>query len=232
LFATPIVSLADLDRAVELLEWALARGCRAIDLRAAPVPTRSGMRSPADPMFDPFWARCAEADVLVCTHLGESGYYRYSGDWTGNYRRRAFSLDAFEQVYLHGRAVSDFMTAMVCQGAFTRHPGLRVVSVENGSDWVANLVERLKLYYHRYPGSFPEDPVAAWNRCVWVNPYWEDDLAALTEYVPVERILAGSDFPHAEGLAEPTDFVKGLVGFSPEDERRIMRDNLKSLLGH
>jgi hypothetical protein len=43
--------------------------------------------------------------------------------------------------------------------------------------------------------------------------------------------LAGSDFPHAEGLAEPTDFVKSLTGFNEDDQRMIMHDNLKYLLG-
>jgi hypothetical protein len=43
--------------------------------------------------------------------------------------------------------------------------------------------------------------------------------------------LAGSDFPHAEGLAEPTDFVKSLKGFNEGDQRMIMHNNLKYLLG-
>jgi predicted TIM-barrel fold metal-dependent hydrolase len=230
LFATPIVSLADPAEALTMLDWLISRGARTIYVRSAPVPTIEGSRSPGDPMFDAFWARAAEAGILVCAHLSEPGYYRYSGDWTGNYRRRAFRLSAFEHIYFHGRAITDFFTAMVTHGAVTRHPNLRLVSVENGSDWAPRLVELFKMYYQRYPGSFPEDPIEAFNRCVWVNPYWEDDIAGLTDYVPVERILAGSDFPHAEGLAEPTDFVKGLDGFSDADTRAIMRDNLKAIL--
>ena len=230
LFATPIMSMAEHEQTLPMLDWVIERGCRAIDVRAAPVPTPSGLKSPGDPMFDPFWARCAEAGILVCVHLGESGYFRHSGDWTGNYRRQAFSMSSFEQIYMHGRPISDFMTAIVCHGVLTRHPKLRVVSVENGSDWVPHLVDRFKMFYQRYPGQFPEDPVEAFERNVWVSPFWEEDLDVLRGYVPLEHILAGSDFPHAEGLAEPTDYVKGLLGFSPEDERRVMRDNLRSLL--
>jgi len=105
-----------------------------------------------------------------------------------------------------------------------------VLSVENGSDWVAWLVERFKVEYSRYPGSFPENPLAAFERCVWVVPYWEEPIHALTGYVPVERILAGSDFPHSDGLPEPTSFAKALSEFSDGDVRKIMRDNLKSIL--
>ena len=70
----------------------------------------------------------------------------------------------------------------------------------------------------------------AFERCVWVSPFWEDDIAEIARYMPVERILAGSDYPHAEGLANPTDFVKGLSAFDEADTKKIMRDNLRSLL--
>jgi predicted TIM-barrel fold metal-dependent hydrolase len=38
-------------------------------------------------------------------------------------------------------------------------------------------------------------------------------------------LMMGSDYPHAEGLAEPAAFVRKLEGMDPTDIRRIMRDN-------
>ncbi|MDG2261678.1 MAG: amidohydrolase family protein, partial [Actinomycetota bacterium] len=167
---------------------------------------------------------------LVCTHVGESGYYRYTGDYTGNYRRKAFSLTPFEMIYLHGRTMTDYLTALTTHGVFTRHPELRMVSVENGSDWLPPLLDTCKTFYQRYPGEFTEDPVEAIERNLWISPFWEEPLDELAGLLSAEKILAGSDFPHAEGLYEPTDFAKALVEFSQEDERLIMRDNLKDLL--
>jgi predicted TIM-barrel fold metal-dependent hydrolase len=231
LFATPVISLSDVDEAIKMLEWALDRGARAIMVRPSPVPTLMGMRSPADPMFDPFWARCQESKVLVCGHLSATGYHRYSGDWTGIYEFAPHKPQGpFASIATHARATMDFFTAMVVQGAVTRFPGLRLLSVENGSDWVPWVVERFKVEYQRYPGSFPEEPVAAFARCVWVVPYWEEPIQELTGYVPVERILAGSDFPHSDGLPEPIAFAKALDAFSEADVRRIMRDNLRSII--
>jgi predicted TIM-barrel fold metal-dependent hydrolase len=229
-FPAPFFALADVDRAVAMLEWALERGCRVIDLRSAPVLTAEGFRSPGREEFDPFWARCQEAGVLVGVHGGPVSYTKYTGDWSGDYEYHAFERSAFEHIALHGRAVSDFFTAMVCHGALTRHSRLKVVSVENGGDWIPPLVDTMKIYYHRYPASFPEDPIEAFTRGVWVSPFWEDDIAEITGCLPVTRILAGSDFPHAEGLSEPTDFVKGLSAFDEADTRRIMRENLRELL--
>ncbi|HVX21395.1 MAG TPA: amidohydrolase family protein [Acidimicrobiales bacterium] len=231
LFAVPVLPLADVDEAVRLLDWLLDHGARAVMVRPAPVPTREGMRSPADPLFDPVWARCQEAGTLVCGHLSASGYHRYTGDWTGVYRMRPHVPEGpFAAIATHARPIMDFTTAMVVHGAVTRHPRLRLVSVENGADWVPWLEARFATEYSRYPGSFPEHPLDAFRRSVYVVPHWEEPVAELARHLPVERILAGSDFPHTDGLAEPADYAKSLDGLPPDDARRIMRDNLRSLL--
>jgi predicted TIM-barrel fold metal-dependent hydrolase len=229
--ATPVISLADLRAALEQLEWVLERGAKAIMVRPSPVPTREGWRSPALEQFDPFWARCAEAGTLVCSHLSADGYHRYSGDWTGIYEFAPHRPQGpLARIITHARATMDFYAAMVVHGALARHPNLRLLSVENGSDWVAWLLERFKVEYGRYPGSFPEDPLEAFHRAVWVVPYWEEPIGELSTLIPVERILAGSDFPHSDGLPEPTQFAKALHDFSDAEVRMIMRDNLRSVL--
>ncbi len=45
-----------------------------------------------------------------------------------------------------------------------------------------------------------------------------------------ECLLMGSDYPHAEGLAEPADFVKLLDPLDDAAKKRIMRDNADQLL--
>lgn len=68
--APPLLSLLDVDRAVEELEWVLAQDASCIALRPGPAFGRS----PADPCFDPFWARVNEAKIPVLFHIAESGY--------------------------------------------------------------------------------------------------------------------------------------------------------------
>jgi hypothetical protein len=65
---------------------------------------------------------------------------------------------------------------------------------------------------------------------VYVTPHWEDDIRGLVEFLPIERMTAGSDYPHYDGLAEPTEFAKYLDWMKPEEQRKVMRDNLGSLL--
>jgi predicted TIM-barrel fold metal-dependent hydrolase len=63
-----------------------------------------------------------------------------------------------------------------------------------------------------------------------VSPYYEDDLPTLREQIGADHVLFGSDYPHAEGLAEPTEFVNDLDGFSEGDKRLVMRENGMSLV--
>jgi predicted TIM-barrel fold metal-dependent hydrolase len=65
-----------------------------------------------------------------------------------------------------------------------------------------------------------------------VTPFWEDSVAELAEEIRLDRLLLGSDWPHAEGARQPADFVtESLAGFDPQQIRKIGRDNALSLLG-
>ncbi len=64
---------------------------------------------------------------------------------------------------------------------------------------------------------------------MWVSPYYEDDLLAVRDAIGAERILFGSDYPHAEGLADPSSFVNDLDGFFADEVRLIMRENARGL---
>src|SRR5262245_17404883 len=83
IFTTPVITLPIVDEAIKELEWVLERGAKAILVRPAPVPGYEGPRSFALPEFDPFWARVQEADILVALHSSDSGYSRFTGEWSG-----------------------------------------------------------------------------------------------------------------------------------------------------
>jgi hypothetical protein len=45
-----------------------------------------------------------------------------------------------------------------------------------------------------------------------------------------QNVLAGFDFPHPEGLADPRSFFEDLSDWTPEVVGRIMSDNTRELL--
>ncbi|RIL06361.1 MAG: amidohydrolase [Proteobacteria bacterium] len=231
LFAAPMFSLMDVGRAVRELEWAIAQGARVVHLRPAPVPGPGGSKSPADPEYDPFWARVAEAGLTVAFHAGDSGYGRYAAAWENRTPyMEAFRGYAFGQVTQAGRSIYDTFASLIVHGLFRRHPRVRVASIENGSEWVPMLLKKLAKAYGQMPWEFAEDPVATFRRHCFVAPYYEDDIRALTDLVGASQVLMGSDWPHAEGIAEPMRFVEDLPGFTADEARQVMRDNARALV--
>jgi predicted TIM-barrel fold metal-dependent hydrolase len=76
---------------------------------------------------------------------------------------------------------------------------------------------------------FTNDPVEQFHQNVWVAPFVEDNIVEVVPHVPVERILFGSDWPHAEGFAQPRDFLANVADLPLDQQRRIMVDNAREL---
>jgi predicted TIM-barrel fold metal-dependent hydrolase len=106
-----------------------------------------------------------------------------------------------------------------------------LASIENGVGWVPQAISTLRrLSGGGGHGSSGSRLVDQFHEHVWVTPFTDDDVAGLLGHVPVERVLFGSDYPHAEGFAEPKQFMSLLNGVSAGDRRRIMRDNARALM--
>jgi predicted TIM-barrel fold metal-dependent hydrolase len=97
--------------------------------------------------------------------------------------------------------------------------------------WVPDLLRNLRDAHGKMPFAFQRHPVEQFTEQVWVAPYYEDDMGRLKDEIGVERLLFGSDFPHTEGLPEPTMFVKDIPTFSEAETKAVMRDNVLELLG-
>jgi len=230
LFAAPYLTLVDPARAERELERVLEQGARVVSMVPGPVPTGAETSiSPGDASFDGFWARVSEAGITVAFHSGDAGYRRLFEAYGGGREFRAFDFDPLH-VCLSPEPIADTLAALVCHGVFERHPRVRVATIECGSAWAAGLVRRLAKAYGQMPGAFGRDPLEQLRTHVRIAPYYEDDIAGLRDLVGVENVLFGSDFPHAEGLAEPTDFVHDLAGFAPDEVRVIMRENTLRLV--
>jgi predicted TIM-barrel fold metal-dependent hydrolase len=232
IFASPYLTLADVDFACKELEWALARDARTVVLRPAAVWTRNdGVRSPSHPCFDPFWARVNEAGITVVVHAGDSGYT------THGYVDDGFSADfggAFAPNIKHfniERAAYDFLITLAYERLFERFPNLRIASVENGAEFLPDLFRKLRQSRDRLrnQGYYKEDPGLLFKEHVWINPFWEDDVNEVVAAMGADRVIFGSDWPHIEGMPAPLDYVAEVAHFSAADRRRILRENALEL---
>jgi predicted TIM-barrel fold metal-dependent hydrolase len=240
IFGVPFLSLSDLPAAVAELEWVIDRGARVITIRNGPVFTTEGYRSPAEPAFDPFWARVAEARLVVAPHAGFDDGYRevdeavarawgYHGSRQQGDTNALNVFEPFVQLLQKHRIVEDFAMTLVGHGLFERIRGLRIAYIENGATWVPDLLHKLDIYGGQYPDLFTSSPAGQFLEHCWVAPFVEDNVQDLARHMPVDRILFGSDWPHAEGMAEPRQFLKNVETFSIGDQRRIMAENAREL---
>ena len=241
IYAAALLGLDDLDLAIAELDRLLAEGVRAINLVPGPV----GRLSPADPFFDPFWARVNEANLLVSFHTTPASHIAYremfSGWWepaeAAVHRGVSDTDSAFMSFQMFNeRPIMDTVVALILHNLFGRFPNIRVLSVENGSFWVPYTVKLLNKSYAINQNGFwlggkPERPSEVFKRHVFVTPFHEENVQSIVDVVGADCVLFGSDFPHAEGLADPVpDYLSDLEVTDPVAVQKIMRENLKGLL--
>ncbi|MBW8783792.1 MAG: amidohydrolase family protein [Novosphingobium sp.] len=237
IYAAPYISMLDRERAIFELEWVLERGARLITIRPGPAYGRS----PADPYFDPFWARVDEAGVLVTYHAFEGpsemseAYHRM---WAAppQPRRREHALLAHSIAGID-TAIMDTLTALVLHNLFGRFPKLRVATIEMGCGWVPYLMTRLDRAgglidrkISSFGGTLDGRPSEMFKRHVWVAPFPEEDVPALVGQIGADHVLMGSDWPHAESVPRPREYVNCLKGLAPPQVQAIMRDNIAGLI--
>ena len=233
LFSVPIITLPIVERAIEELEWVVERGARVVLIRPAPVPGYRGPRSFALPEFDPFWRRVVELGVLVVLHASDSGYDRYLNEWEGRAAEmEAFGkLSLFQAAAMSHRPIEDATISLAAHGALTRHPDLRIAVVELGSDWVRPVLNQLETAYKRMPAEWPEHPVDAFRRNLYIHPFHEEDPIGIVKLLGADHVIFGSDYPHVEGMSDPISYVDELDGLPDEDIRKIMGGNMDRLVG-
>ncbi|MCP4908957.1 MAG: amidohydrolase family protein [bacterium] len=234
IFSIPHLSLLDLDMAVEELERVIKAGARLINLR----PGHAYGRSQGDPYFDPFWARANEANLSILYHQGEGGHNALlAPSWGYEAEPPVFEMSAWQWLNSYGDVpMMAALSQLIYDNLFGRYPNLKVASIENGAGWLPyfmSRIDKMRGMGRNGPwigGPLEERPTEIAKRHLVVAPYPEDDVEAIVAQVGHEMIAMGSDYPHAEGFADPNEF-RGLITNLPEDQQRwILRENGFSLV--
>jgi len=241
MFLPPYLSLADVDLAVEELERVIAEGAPVVSITTGHAhggrSNPRGGRSVADPVFDPFWSRIAEAGVRVATHVGPTDYAKYGADLSEDPNAVLRDFDGLQYaLYWGDRPAMETVACMIMHDLFGRFPNLHVCLAEQGTVWLPYILRKLDHAYllgrqARF-GRLDRRPSEIFRDHFVVAPFPEENVQRVVAEVGIEPIVFGSDFPHGEGLAFPGDYVDAQLGGLPEPQvLAIMRDNLARFLG-
>ena len=234
-FSTPMVTMRDLDFAVAEVERLAALGSKFVFLKTGSV----NGRSPADPYFDRFWSAIQAAEITVIYHLDLTEYNElYSKNWSENPNRYVYEFSPLQHYYtILEKPISDTIAALVLHNLFGRFPGVQIMTVELGSEWVRPLFRltdkaaKMGGQGVMLGGALQDKPSDVLRNHMRVSPYYEEDFADLGELLGFDRILFGSDYPHPEGLKVPMSIVDRLTALTSEQVRLVTHDNAARLLG-
>jgi predicted TIM-barrel fold metal-dependent hydrolase len=239
----PYISFADPELAVEELERVMAQGANVIQTKSGHAhggrDNPFGGRSLADPVFDRFWSICNEAGVRLAVHLGGTDYQKYGADWSEDPDAVFYDFDAFQWVnYWGDRPAMELTSALVLHDFFGRFPNMKVCLSEQGTVWVPYTIRKMDHAFllgrkatFSDTGGLDRRPSEIFREHFVVAPFPEENVQRVVAEVGIEPIVFGSDFPHGEGLAFPAAYADAqLASFSPDQVRRIMRDNLENFL--
>jgi predicted TIM-barrel fold metal-dependent hydrolase len=229
-----MISLMDPALAIAEVERLITDGVRAVVMKPGPL----WGRSPVDPVYDGFWARLQDADVKLVFHSTDPRYLATLGVEFGEAATPSMQGQTPFQWYLiSGKPVADTLASYVLNNLFGRFPGLTIIALECGINWVVPLLHDIDHAAHmgrkgHWPGGEVTGPPSeVLMEHLYVSPFFEEDVTGLVHSIGPERVLFGSDYPHPEGVADPIDWLVKLEGLSDADVRLIMRDNAARLLG-
>lgn len=237
LYATGCLSLWDLDWALKEADWLIERGCRVVVMPMGPA----NGRAPADPHYDPLWQKLNDAGVVLTFHVSEANFMhpiiRLWGEEPMTPRR--VGQTAWQWMFAYSEVpVMMTMASFIYWNFFERFPNMKIVSVENGSEWLPRFLYKLdKMRGMARSGYWPmgqlkERPSTIFKRHCFVVAYPEDHVAKIVEEIgSADCLLMGSDYPHSEGVPTPMDFVaEACAGLTDGQIRQIMYENGRRLL--
>ena len=237
IYPTGCLTMADRDRAIEEADWLIKQGVRVVLMPMGPFNGKSA----ADPYFDPVWARLNEAGVVVTYHVSEANFMHPLIKAFGEkpLQSRRMGQTAWQWMYTYSEIpVMMSMSNLIYNNLFGRFPNLKVGTVENGAEWLPRFLEKMdKMRGMAKNGYWPggqlkQRPSEIFKQNCFAVAYPEDDVRKIVaEIGTADCILMGSDYPHAEGVPTPADFVpEGCGGLSLEETKKIMFENGRRIL--
>jgi len=223
--------------AASIMDEGLAAGCYTFMVDTSePDPAAPSFTHPD---FDPVWGRFDAADVPFVVHVAVNGHYEaVPRSFRNNRRAEAQTAgDApgspLDFVTINNSA-EIFLTAMIFDDVFGRHPKLRCVSMEHGGFWLPSWLKAIDfaagaLVRGADAGVLPSDIA---RERIRVSPFAGEPVGWIIDNVGPELLVFASDFPHPEGTSDPIGkFEASMTDCDAATLQAFYRGNMAALMG-
>ena len=221
LIGVPLISLYDVNEAVAELQRVQKLGLRGAMIWLSPPASCPPFTSP---IYDPFWAEAEQSGAPIVLHSitgGAESRLSLSSYWDEN-----ISLGTI----IGSHEAQRTLAQLIMSGVLERFSKLKLISAENGTDWVPWFFGRLAKAGRR-PSSFPTKlsltPLEYCRRQVFFTYIDEPEAVENLELIGLDNLMFATDYPHsASTWPKSQQIVERDTGGMPADvTRRLIHDN-------
>ena len=194
--------------ALSLMEQGFRDGCYSF-MVPTNEPNPDGL-SYTHPDFDVIWDGFAKRKTPVVLHVAANGDYKAVSPSFNNNGRKPTILGgdapAGELALLNiGTSAQLFLSAMIFDEVFVRHPHLRVISMEHAATWVPSWLKQMDFTAHlnKRHRQFAEPPSETAKKHIKFSPFADEPVGWIIEQVGPDMLVFASDYPHPEGTGNP-----------------------------
>ncbi len=231
LFGVAHVLLHDPDWAVEEIKRVRADGVRLAMIAPAPVDGKPL----SHPDFDRVWAAFSDEGVAPVFHVSEFESPLHPA-WRQSEQEDGDQL--FDSIFLY-LAPAVALANLILHGVLERFPRLRIGVIELTASWVPHFLLHIDgasdFYTARHGEPFrrlAERPSTYFLRQVRVAALPYEMPNRLVPKVGGETYMIGSDWPHAEGVANPmAQAERAVAGLAEPARGNLLGANAAWLLG-
>ena len=223
--------------ALRLMKQGFAEGCYSFMIDTnEPDPEK---RSFTHPDFDDIWAEFAVSKRPVVNHVAVNGHYRAISPSFKNNGKTQIELGGDApagEIGLMNIGVSAqiFLGAMIYDGVFDRHPGLKAISMEHAALWLPSWLRSIEYTtsVFKRKRTFKQLPIDIAHERIKVSPFAGEPVGWVIDNVGSDMLVFASDYPHPEGTRDPIGkFEAAMDNCSDEVMDKFYYRNMEDLMG-
>lgn len=220
-----MINLDDIDHAIAEVQRVVPLGAGGVL-----IPTTAPKDRPyGGAEYEPFWELLEDLQLPITLHVG------VDRNFVGEDHSLEKAAGIERMVNQADHEVRICLMQMIFGQVFQRHPRLKVVSVENEGSWALHFLQAMDWHWKnnfRFMASgrrFDTDmlPSDYFRQNVTICFTEDPGLVSLRDFVGIDNLVWGDDFPHAESTYPMSDQILDRLfdGVAEAERHRITVTN-------